>query len=165
MLSSLIFLQGNISQYFKRGTFLIWSTSVGMHSYLLQLHYYSSWSCHMSVPGGKLVGQAGWFRPLQCRALWRAWCSWCKGLPLSGLKPPSGWCSYCCSLTGQGPDVHTYRYAITSGMQWKWAEIECYYLSTGNVYGCYQVSCMCVKSTDAASHGRAHQVFIYVHLH
>ena len=42
---------------------------------------------------------------------------------------------------------------------------ELLYLSAGYVDGSHQVGCVCITSTDATSHGRAHQVLADVHLH
>lgn len=44
-------------------------------------------------------------------------------------------------------------------------ELPLKYLSTGDIDGCYQVSCVSVKPANAAGHGWANQVFIDVHVH
>lgn len=54
-------------------------------------------------------------------------------------------------------------------MHWnKWirsSSLEVLHLSTGDVDGSHQVGSVCVISTNAARHGRAHQVLADVDLH
>lgn len=119
----------------------------------------------VTVPLDRPAVAAGWCHLPQFPVRLKASCSWCTGPPRLDQQLPSGWYSWSSRLSELGPDAintHTLVIAWCFSPNWEHRRL---YLSTGDVDGCYQVSCMGIKSSDAAGHGRAHQVFVDVQLH
>lgn len=121
------------------------------------------------IPADRPAGAAGWCHLPQFPVLLKASCSWCTGPPCLDQQLPSGWYSWSSRPSELGPDAnntrtHTQPCVFHQAGSTRF-ESDFFYLSTGDVDGCYQVSRMGIKSSDAASHGRTHQVFVDVQLH